>query len=262
MSKFTGRMGVLKKYMPLLKQLVFKDVKLKYRRSFLGYIWSILNPLLIMLIMVFVFSHMFRFDIEHYAVYLLCGQIMYTFVSESTNQSINSIIQNAGLLKKTYVPKYIFPLSKVTSSLVNLVFSLGALLIVMIFQGVRFNWYMLFIPIILLEVYFFSLGIGLFLAQANVFFRDTQYIYAAFLTAWMYATPIFYPIQRLPETVQWVIKHFNPLYSYIAQFRDVILNACMPGYMILLYGTIGSVLSVIVGTWAFLKTQDKFILYI
>ncbi len=116
MSKFIKRLATFQHYKPLLSQLVMKDIKLKYRRSFLGYVWSILNPLMIMGIMVLVFSNMFRFDIQSYPVYLIVGQTIFNFVSESTNQAMWSITGNAALLKKTYVPKYIFTLSKVTSS--------------------------------------------------------------------------------------------------------------------------------------------------
>ena len=168
MSRFKERLNGLYNYRNLLQQLVERDVKLKYRRSFLGYLWSILNPLMIMMIMVIVFSNMFRFDIQHYPVYLIIGQTVFNFVSESTNQAMWSITGNASLLKKTYVPKYIFTLSKVTSSCVNMLFSLGAMLIVLFVCRVPLNWYMLFIPVIILQVYVFSTGIGLFLSDSDL----------------------------------------------------------------------------------------------
>ncbi len=191
MELLIRRINGLYAYKDLVKQLVTKDIKLKYRRSFLGYFWSILNPLLIMAVMVVVFSQIFRFEIDHYPVYLIIGQTLFNFMSESTGQAIYSILGNAPLLKKVYVPKYIFTLSKVTSSLVNLLFSLGAMLIVFIASRIQFSIYMLFIPVILIELYVFCLGLGMFLAQAAVFFRDIQYIYNVFITVWMYLTPIF-----------------------------------------------------------------------
>ena len=249
-------------YRHLMQQLVEKDIKMKYRRSFLGYLWSILNPLMIMIIMVAVFSTMFRFDILNYPVYLITGQTIFNFVSEATNQAMWSITGNAALLKKTYVPKYIFTLSKVTSSCINTLFSLGALLIVCIVCKVRLNWYMLFIPVIMLQVYVFCVGLGMFLSQATVFFRDIQYIYAAVITAWMYLTPIFYPINQLPFELMWGIKHFNPLYSYITQFRTIILEATMPDPRLVLYGFAVSFAMLVIGTFCFFKNQDRFILYI
>lgn len=249
-------------YRHLLQQLVVKDIKLKYRRSFLGYLWSILNPLMIMIIMVAVFSSMFRFDIQNYPVYLIIGQTIFNFVSESTNQAMWSITGNAALLKKTYVPKYIFTLSKVTSSCVNTLFSLGAMVIVFWVCKVELNWYMLFIPVIMVQVYIFCIGLGMFLSQATVFFRDIQYIYAAFLTAWMYLTPIFYPITQLPFELMRAIKHFNPLYSYITQFRTIVLDGMMPDPRLIVYGFAVSFGMLVIGTFCFLKNQDRFILYI
>ena len=130
MNQLNDRINTFMKYRHLLQALVERDVKLKYRRSFLGYLWSILNPLMIMVIMVAVFSSMFRFDIENYPVYLIIGQTIFNFVSEATNQAMWSITGNASLLKKTYVPKYIFTLSKVSSCCVNMLFSLGAMILV------------------------------------------------------------------------------------------------------------------------------------
>ena len=250
MNKFKQRLKDCYHYRHLLQQLVERDVKLKYRRSFLGYLWSILNPLLIMIIMVAVFSNMFRFDIENYPVYLIIGQTIFNFVSESTNQAMWSITGNSALLKKTYVPKYIFTLSKVTSSCVFVVCK------------VPFNRYMLFIPVIILQVYIFCVGMGMFLSQATVFFRDIQYIYAAFITAWMYLTPIFYPINQLPESLAWGIKTFNPLYSYVTQFRTIVLFQAMPEPQLVIGGFAVSFGVLIIGTLFFMKNQDRFILYI
>ena len=253
MGRMIDRLNTFKQYRPLLEQLVSKDIKLKYRRSFLGYLWSILNPLMIMVIMVIVFSNMFRFDIINYPVYLIIGQTLFGFVSESTNQAMWSITGNAALLKKTYVPKYIFTLSKITSSFVNTVF---------VICKVQPNINMLFIPVILLQMYIFCTGLGMILAQGTVFFRDIQYIYSAVITAWMYLTPIFYPIQQLPLTLQKTIKHFNPLYSYITQFRTIVLDGCFPDPRLILYGFVVAFVVLIVGVFIFFKNQDKFILYI
>lgn len=166
----------------LLKQLIIRDIKLKYRRSYLGYFWSILSPLMMMTVLVLVFSNLFsRFDIQNYPLYLISGQVLFGFMNESTNLAVSSITGNSALLKKTYVPKYIFTLSKVGSSLVNLLFSLGALLIVMIITQSPFSWNLLFFPFLLLQLFCFCLGVGLFLASFSVFFRDIQYLWTVFL---------------------------------------------------------------------------------
>lgn len=262
MELLIRRINGLFAYKDLVKQLVTKDIKLKYRRSFLGYLWSILNPLLIMAVMVVVFSQIFRFDVENYPVYLIIGQTLFNFMSEATNQAIYSILGNAPLLKKVYVPKYIFTLSRVTSSLVNLVFSLGAMLIVFIVTKVQFSWYMLLIPIVLIELYIFCLGLGLFLAQAAVFFRDIQYIYSVFITVWMYLTPVFYPITILPDNIRNLVVSLNPMYFYIDQFRTIVLEQQLPASGSMIGGIVAAVIALCVGIWSFLKTQDKFILYI
>ena len=250
------------KYKDLVKQLVLRDLKLKYRRSFLGYLWSVLNPLLIMIVMAIVFSSMFNRNIDNYPVYLFTGQILFNFMNQSTHQALQSINGNADLLKKTYIPKYIFTFSKITSGLVDLLFSMGALYIVMIATGAHFSWYNLLFPFVLLQLYVFCVGLGLFLAQANVFFRDIEYIYNAFTTAWLYLTPIFYPIEALPEKVMWCVKHLNPMYFYIGQFRDLMYIERFPGPLIIFAGCTTSILMLIIGIAFFLKNQDKFILYI
>ena len=262
MNKMKTRCQVLYNYRYLIKQLVTKDIKLKYRRSFLGYVWSVLNPLMVMVVMYLVFSKMFRFNIDNYSAYLIIGQTLFTFMTEATNQAIFSITGNGPLLKKVYVPKYVFTLSKVTSSLVNLVFSLGAMIIVFVITKVQFSWAMLFFPVILMEVYIFSLGLGLFLAEAAVFFRGIQYIYNVLTTAWMYLTPIFYPMEQLPESVQKAIKIFNPMYQYITQFRTISLHQTLPAAGDVVYGFAIAFVFLIVGSWAFIRKQDDFILYI
>ena len=169
LNKFVGKFRRFYAFDELLKQLIIRDVKLKYRRSYLGYLWSILNPLMLMMVLVIVFSNLFRFDIPNFPLYLLCGQIIFNFMSEATNMAVGSIIGNAALIKKTYVPKYIFTVSRVGSSLVNLIFSLGALLLVMIFTQADFSWNLLYFPVIILQVCIFSLGLGLWLAALTVF---------------------------------------------------------------------------------------------
>lgn len=154
----------LRTYTPLIKELVSRDLKVKYRRSFLGYLWSLLNPLLMMAIMTVVFSYMFRFDVPNYPLYLICGQTLWTFFNESTNMAMYSIVQNASLIKKVYIPKYIFPVSRVFSSFVTMSFSLAAIVMVMLFTKAQFYWTILlfFIPLFLL--FLFSSGVSLILS--------------------------------------------------------------------------------------------------
>lgn len=261
-TKFAQYIQELWKYRDLLRLLVTKNIKLKYRRSWLGYVWSILNPLMIMMVMTVIFSTMFRRNIENYPVYLFCGQLLFNFMNTSTTQSQFSITSNAALLKKTYVPKYLFTLAKVTSCLVDLLFSLGALVIVILVTRARITWYALLFPFVLLQLYVFCIGLGLFLAQASVFFKDTQFIYQAVTTAWMYLSAIFYPVESLSEELSWCILHLNPMYFYIGQFRALVYNGTMPAMYQIVSGIFAAVVMLMLGIWSFLKTKDEFILHI
>ena len=262
MRAWIDRINVFMKYKDLLIQLVSRDIKLKYRRSFLGYLWSVLNPLFVMIIMTIVFSTMFSRNIENFPVYLFTGKMLFDFMSTSTNQAMTSVTGNAALLKKTYVPKYIFTLSKVTSCMVDLLFSFGALFIVMLVTRARIYWIFFLFPLVVLQIYIFCCGLGFFLAEFNVFFRDIQYIYQAIITAWMYLTPIFYPVESLPSSVAFVVKGLNPLYYYVAQFRDLVYYGHFPGPRVFLGGWLIAFIMLFFGILMFKRKQDDFILYI
>ena len=246
----------------LLSELVKRDVRLKYRRSFLGYLWSIMNPLLMMIVLTVVFARMFRYDIVNYPIYLIIGRSMFDFMSECTNAGMRSIVSNASLLKKTYVPKYIFTLASVTSSAVNYIFSLGALVIVMVATKTIPSVYTVFLPLTIILFYTFCLGISLFLASVTVFFRDIEYIYRALLTAWMYLSAIFYPITRLPESIRGLVVNFNPIFIYVEQARSLILYGKIPTTHNICASVAFALISIIIGITVFKKTQDSFILYI
>ncbi|MCD7735669.1 MAG: ABC transporter permease [Lachnospiraceae bacterium] len=256
------RFKTLFKYKDLIIELVRRDLKLKYRRSFLGYVWTILQPLLLMLVYVVVFTNLLGKSIENYPVYLLTGRLMYDFLRSSTMGAMKSVTGNSSLLRKVYVPKYIFTLAKVTSCMVDMVLSFGALFVVMIITGAKFNLTMLLIPLVVVQIYIFSCGLGFFLAQLNVFFRDIEHIYGAIMTAWMYLTPILYDIERMDPTLQIFIKGFNPLYYYVAQFRDLVYYGNIPGPRVFWGGWLIAFLMLLIGTWFFQRSKDKFILYI
>jgi lipopolysaccharide transport system permease protein len=173
-----------------------------------------------------------------------------------------SILDNSALLKKIYVPKYIFTFSKVTSDLLDFFFSMGAILIVMLVTRLSFSWYLLFVPLVALQLYVFCLGVGLFLAQASVFFRDIQYIYSVVLTAWTYLTPIFYPEEMLPDWLHFLVVRFNPMFYYIKEMRQVIIYHTYPDPKLLVTGSAVSILFLLIGSWFFKRNQSKFILYV
>lgn len=249
------------KYKWLLQELVVRDLKIKYRRSVLGYLWSVLNPLLMMLVLTAVFSTVFRFDIQNYPVYLLAGQLLFSFYSEATTSAMDSILSGAALIKKVYLPKYIFPLSRVLSTFTTMLFSLIALFIVMVVTGAEFHITLLFLPIVFIYMLFFSLGISLILASSVVYFRDIKHLYGVFLSALNYLTPIFYPTAILPEWLKpWMVC--NPLYNYIELFREVLLYGHWPSIEENLFCLLISLIFFASGIWVFRKYQKNFILYI
>lgn len=246
----------------LLSELVKRDVRLKYRRSFFGYLWSIMDPLLMMIVLTLVFSRMFRRNIPNYPIYLIIGRLLFNFLLQSTNAGMRSITNNASLLKKTYVPKYIFTLASVTSAAVHFLLSLGAMVIVLIWTKTMPSVYTLLLPFTIILLYIFCLGLSFFLAATTVFFRDIEYIYNAFLMAWMYLSAIFYPVSLMPEKIQYLVINFNPIYIYIEQARCFILYGKMPTTTNICESIVFALISMAVGITVFKKTQDNFILYI
>ncbi len=251
----------IKKYRFLLWDLVTRDIKTKYRRSVLGILWSVLNPLLMMLVLTAVFANVFRFDIKDFPVYYLTGSVIFNFVSEATTGSMTSILGASGLIKKVYVPKYIFPMEKCAFAFVNLMFSMIAVIIVFIILGITPHWTMIlfFVPIIYALI--FSFGLSLVLATFEVFFRDTAHLYGVFVTAWMYVTPIIYPINILPDWMLNIVK-LNPLYYYVEYFRNIMIYGHLPGIQENLVCVTFSGIMLLIGLALFKSKQDKFILYI
>jgi len=262
MKLLNYRIKTFFKYKDLIIEFVSRDLKLKYRRSFLGYAWTILQPLLLMMVWVIVFSNLLGKNIENYPVFLLSGRMMYDFFSQSTTGAMKSVTGNSALIRKVNVPKYIFTLARVTSCMVDMVLSFGALFIVMVVTGARFYWTLVLIPVVVVQIYIFCCGLGFFLAQFNVFFRDTEHIYGAILRALLYLTPILYEITRLPENLQILIKVFNPLYYYVGQFRDIVYYGNIPGPRIFWGGWIIAFLMLAIGVWTFQRSKNRFILYI
>lgn len=251
----------LYKYKNLINELVQRDIKKKYRRSVLGIVWSMLNPLLMMLITAMVFSNLFRFDIKNFALYLLTGQLIFTFYAEATNFAMGSILENGHLIKKVYVPKYLFPLSRVASSGVNLLFTFPAMLVVMIYTDQEITFKLLFCLIPLILLFIFSLGIGLILSAYAVYFRDLFHLYGVILTALNYATPIFYPMSIIPEEYRFLMT-YNPLSYYLESFREIVYYNQYPNIDLLLICSVISFFSLLIGGCLFYRKQNNFVLYL
>lgn len=250
-----------KKFQPLLQELVARDIKIKYRRSVLGVLWTLLNPLCMMIVLSVVFSNLFKFDVENFPLYLLSGQVVFTFFSDSTTSSMTAIINNASLIKKIYVPKYLFVLSRVFSSFINLMASFTALLLVMVATRAELHWTVLFVPVPMLLLVGFCLGIGLILSAITVKFRDIMHLYSVFVTALMYLTPVIYPMSILPEWLKPIVS-LNPVTNILQMFRNIMIYNVAPGIKSIVIAIIECAVMLVIGLYVFYKNQDDFILNI
>ncbi|MBU3841017.1 MAG: ABC transporter permease [Candidatus Ruminococcus intestinipullorum] len=250
-----------RKFQPLLSELVARDIKIKYRRSVLGVLWTLLNPLFMMIILSVVFSSIFKFDIENFPLYLLSGQVIFNFFNDATTSSMTSIIGSAALIKKVYVPKYLFVVSRVFSSFINLMAAFTALIFVMVAMRAELHWTVILAVLPLTMIVTFSLGMGMLLAALTVKFRDIMHLYSVFMTGLMYLTPVIYPMSILPEPVRLVVS-LNPLTNIVEMFRDVMFYNAVPTFSSLLIGIIESIIILVLGMYVFYKNQDEFILNI
>ncbi len=230
----------------LLKQLVKRDLTSKYKDSVLGIVWSFVNPLCVMLIFTAIFSMLFRFQIKNFPVYFLTGRIIYDFFIAATTGAMRSIKTNAAILKKIYVPRYMFALGSITYEFVNFLITFMILIGVMALTGAKFHPTIILsiIPIALL--FLMIMGVGLILAVLNTYFSDVGYLYSIFTLLLMYASALFYPMEIVPANIQ-VIFTLNPLYIAISCFRDVILYGVFPDISALLYLAIFSIMMFAVG---------------
>lgn len=259
----------LKKNRNVLYELVRKSVKTQYRNSTLGVLWTVLNPLLNMFVMWIVFSQFFGRGDPLYPIYLLTGNIMFQSLRSATNGALSSVVNNRGLLLRTKIDSYLFPLSSTLSSLVTFGFSFIALLLIMggmaIFGGYDiFGYQMLFVLLMLPAFLLFEYGIGMFLSAIYVYCRDIKYLYSVFLTLWTYLTPVFYKIDRLAVgSVAYNVVKLNPMYHFLTYFRDAVYNFHYIGYGIPYMRTLGilylcGIVSVIIGVTVFKLLKKNF----
>lgn len=251
----------VQKYRFLIRQLVGRDFKTKYKRSVLGIFWSFLNPLMMMLVQYFVFSTIFRSDVPNFAAYLIIGTVMFNFFSEACGMTLTSILGNASLITKVYMPKYIYPLTRTMSSAVNLLISMLPLLIVCMATGVNFQKSAILALYFFICLVIFSLGFGMLLATSMVFFRDTQFLWGVLSMMWMYATPIFYPETILPEKFK-IVLQINPLYHFLKNARICILDGISPEPIVYVQCLLIAFAALIIGALVFHRQQDKFVLYL
>ena len=248
-------------YRFLLSELVKKGIKLKYRRSYLGMIWSMLEPLLTMIVLTIVFGTLYGNTDRTFPVYILTGRLLYSFFSQSTKAALKSIRQNSAMIKKVYVPKYLYPLSSVLFNYVIFLISLIVLAMVSVILGVKPTFYLLQAPIALILILIMSYGCGMILATIGVFFRDMEYLWSVALMLIMYTCAIFYyPSRLLKSGFSWILK-YNPLYCTIDVFRSGMFGEPMNLHYAA-YALVFSLVTIAIGMFCFKKKQDDFILYI
>lgn len=248
-------------YQFLLHQLVDKEFAIKYRRSYLGMVWVVLNPLLTMVLMSAVFSTIFRQSIENFPVYLIVGQVAFNFFNDATNGALPTIVNSSSLINKIYVPKYIFPLSKVIFSFVNYMIQFIPVAMVMIFYRIRPTINLLYLPIIMLAFFMFTLGCSFILSTMMVMMRDTQYLYNLVTTLLSFLTPIFYSIDNFTPNQKFVMS-LNPLYQYLSIIRSAVFYGETPTVQSMIIVLALGIVFLWIGIEYFFHKQDKFILYV
>jgi ABC-type polysaccharide/polyol phosphate export permease len=244
------------RYRGLLWLLIANSIKTRYKRSSLGVVWTMLNPLLNMTVMVFAFSHIFRFSIVNYPVYLLSGLIAWNFFSQTTTQAMNTLIWGGTLLKRVYLPRTIFAVAAIGNGIINLSLACIPLLIIMLFthQPIYATWW--FVPIALLILAAVSLGAALLVSMIAVFFTDVVDMYQILLQAGFYLTPIMYPDTTLPARFQKYL-FFNPMYDVVKVFRMPIYDGHIPSWYALSYAIGAALIVLLIGWWFFTRKADQ-----
>ena len=245
----------------LFEELVKRDFKIKYKRTILGVGWSLLSPLLTLLVMKLVFTQFFGRNTPHYTIYIFCGNVVWSYFSEATRGGMQSLMGNAGIFTKVNVPKYLFVLSKNVQSLLSFLLTLIILFLFVAFDTLPFSWryLMLAYPIVLLV--FFNIGLGMVLSALYVFFRDTEYLYDVFLRLLMYLSAIFYNVSNYDAYVQRMFL-MNPVFLFIKYFRCVIIDGNLPSAQFHLLMLAYTVVVFLLGCQIYKKNNTKFLYYV
>jgi len=249
------------RYRELIWALALKELKIRYKRSVLGFMWALLNPALLMLVMTLVFSTLLRFNIPHYAIFLLSVLLPWTFFSQSLSYAVESIVSNGDLIKKVKVAKLVFPVAAVVSNLINLGLSLVPLALLVLFMRHPFYWTWLYLPVPLLALTLFTLGMTFFFATANVYYRDVSHILQIVLSAWFYVTPIIYSLDFIPVKYKWIFK-LNPLIYVVNGFRLAVYHGMLPKAPSIVASFVCGFVSLFIGFAIFRKYQDDFVFYV
>jgi ABC-type polysaccharide/polyol phosphate export permease len=257
----TGPMRQILRYRDLVLTLVARELKVRYRRSVLGFVWTMLQPLLMMLVFYVVFNNIFRFNEPDYPIYAFAGILFWNFFSQCIVASMNSLRGNAPLLQKLPVPKIVFPLATVISGVVNLLFALVPMIALLLWVRHGLSWALLFLPVAILLAALFTLGAGLLLSPLAVFFSDIVELVGVLLTVLMYLTPIFYPMQIIPQRIRWLVK-YNPIRSILEIFRDPLHYGKVPPLEHILVSVGIAAIALVLGAIAFRRSSDRIPFYV
>lgn len=245
----------------LFEELVKRDFKKKYKRTVLGMAWSVLSPLLMLLVMRLVFTQFFGRGMEHYTTYLFCGNLVFSYFSESTGQGMTSLMGNAGIFTKVNVPKYLFLFSKNVQTLINFGLTLCVFFMFCVLDGITFTWKFICLLYPICCLVLFNVGVGLILSAMFVFFRDIQYLWSVFTQLLMYMSAIFYTIDSYSYTVQCLFL-LNPLYLFIRYFRKIVIEATIPTIWFHLLMLADVIIVFGIGCWMYKKYNTRFLYYV
>ena len=252
----------MKEYSFLFSELVKRDFKKKYKNTYLGMVWSLLSPLLTLLVMSLVFKNFFGRDVEHYTIYLFCGNIMFAYFSDSTSGGMGSLVANSSIFTKIKVPKFLFLLSRNVSSLINFGLTFLVFWVFLIIDGVTVTWAFLglIIPILLLAI--FNIGMGLILSALFVFFRDMQYLWSIFTMLLMYLSAVFYTVTEEIFGTLIYIFYLNPVYVYITYMRTIVLEGALPSFELNILAVFYALAALGIGALIYKKCNHKFLYYV
>jgi len=251
----------ISRYHELIWALALKELRVRYKRSVLGFFWALLNPMFTMLILTAVFSKVMRAAVDHYSIFLISALLPWTFFSQAASYSAESIVANGDLLKKVQVAKSVFPIAAVVSNVINFMLSLIPLILLMLVLRFPLHWTWIYLPVPLLGLFLFTLGFGFFVAAANVFFRDVSHILQIVLSAWFYLSPIIYSLDFLPPHWKMFFK-LNPMLYVLNGFRLAIYYGQLPSAQSVAASVLTGVLALLVGYTFFRRAQEAFVFYV
>jgi ABC-type polysaccharide/polyol phosphate export permease len=258
LGQIVGDFRELARFAPVIQNMVVQELRVRYQRSFLGFLWTLLNPILMMATLTVVFSALMNRGAGDYAVYLFSGMVPWILFSTTLSECTFCIIQNEGLIRKIYLPKLIFPVTRLFINLTTFTLSLVAMFVLLVPLGLRPSWALLFLPVAVALFAAFALGLGLVVATANTFYRDCAHLVGVFLQAWYFATPIIYPLDQFPAQYQWRFW-LNPAYPFVRLFQVIINEGSWPAPVLVAAAAGIAAISLGVGYAAFKSNEDKLV---